>query len=130
MANHVGKIIIPANTKPWPHEIKAAEALASSGFIVEFIPKTNNKSPDVLLNNHAFELKSPLSSNANRIIKNIRQAIPQSENIVLDSLRIKNWPSKKIEQLLRNQILTLPKIKRLLFITKERQVIDIMGNTL
>jgi hypothetical protein len=64
----IGKIIIPENMKPWPHEILAAKVLSENGYNVTFIRKREEykvNSADFILNNGktVWELKSPRVNN-------------------------------------------------------------------
>ena len=45
--------------RPWPHELRVANILALAGHAVEFLPKTNMKTADILLDDVAYEIKSP-----------------------------------------------------------------------
>ena len=49
MNNSRGKVIVPANANPWPHEQRVAKILALAGHAVEFIPESNTKTADILL---------------------------------------------------------------------------------
>ena len=43
-------IIIPQNSKPWPHELRVAKILCAAGYWIEFIPESDTaKTPDILL---------------------------------------------------------------------------------
>ena len=65
--NQIGKVIIPANAKPWPHELRVAKILARAGFQVEFIPEENIMTPDIYLNGTMFETKSPISNRTDSV---------------------------------------------------------------
>ena len=70
-----GMVIIPANTDPWPHEQRVAKILALAGYCVEFIPEANLKTPDIYLNRTMFEIKSPITDNPKKIIRNVKRAL-------------------------------------------------------
>jgi hypothetical protein len=57
-----GEIRIPAGLTVWQHELITAEALAKAGYLVEFLPtdsRKNAKSPDIVMKEEEWELKSP-----------------------------------------------------------------------
>lgn len=122
-----GKIIIPASANPWPHEINTALALSHAGYSVEFIPETNIKTPDIYLRKTPFEIKSPVTNDPKKIIRNVKRALEKCPNVIIDSSRIKSLGDKNIERMLACKAKDLPKLKRLLFIDKHGCVIDIMS---
>ena len=65
--NQRGKVLIPGGVRPWPHELRVANVLALAGHAVEFLPKTNMKTADILLDDVAYEIKSPKSANSNKV---------------------------------------------------------------
>lgn len=73
-----GKIIIPANSSPWQHEQRVARIFALAGYSVEFIPESNTKTADILLNGVEFEIKSPKSGNANSLEHILKKAIKKN----------------------------------------------------
>ena len=60
-----GKVIIPANANPWPHEVRVAKILALAGHTVEFIPEGQMSTADILLDGIVYEIKSPKTPNTN-----------------------------------------------------------------
>lgn len=122
------KIIIPNGIDIWPHELKTAQALAKSGFTVKFIQSTkidHNKSPDVLINGLKWEIKSPKTDKLSAIERNLKRATKQSENIIIDSQRMSKLHDSTIQRKLSEKFATQKTIKRLLFVNRKRQVIDI-----
>ncbi len=125
MAKTDGKIIIQAGAEVWPHELKTAEALAEYGYDVEFPPKDatdHRHSADALLNGILYEMKAPESSHLPVIDKNIKKALSQSCNIVLDSKRMKNAKDSQVLHELEKSIAARRKIKSLVFVDKKRVV--------
>lgn len=125
-ARKIGKVIKPSNTDPWPHEERAADILAESGYYVEFLPRSSS-SPDILLNNVEYEMKSPKSHKANSMEQLIKDALYKKKcpNIVFDSLRLKGVRDEEIERFLISQVKRRKAIKNMLFINKHHRVIDI-----
>lgn len=132
MATREGKIIIQSGANVWPHELKTAEALAAAGYSVEFIPRNNNrydKSADVLMDGIIWEMKAPKSDKLHMVEQNLRRALKQSSNIIFDSRRMKGLPDHAIERELRKWGKELRSLKRLLFVNRHAQVIDIVPGT-
>ena len=122
----IGKVIIPSNTHPWPHERRVAELLSRYGYIIEFLPVNTIGSADILLDGIRFEIKSPRSRKTNTIEHRIKDAVRnQSSNIIIDSSRIRNMPDIVLQQWLTERCRIQPQIKRLLFVNKKGQIIDI-----
>lgn len=123
-----GKIIEPAECNIRDHERRTAKAIASTGLIVEFMPEKNQdytKSPDLLINDVRWEMKSPKTANMSQIERNLKRANKQSSNIIIDSQRIKGVPDKKIQDYLISKLRTQKTIKKLVFINRNREVVDL-----
>lgn len=122
-----GKIIIPSGIVPWPHEMRVARILSNAGHEVEFIPKGHTKTADILLNGVEFEIKSPLTNKANSLEHILKKALKQSPNIIIDSSRMdgRKLKDKQILTFLINKVRRHREIRRLLFITKRGQIIDV-----
>ena len=120
-----GKVVVPANANPWPHELRVAKILALAGYAVEFIPETNTKTADILLDGIEFEIKSPKSANANSLAHILKKAVKQSCNIIIDTSRMKNVRDDNTRRFLINQVRIRRQINNLIMITKQGQIIDI-----
>ena len=120
-----GKVVVPANANPWPHELRVAKILALAGYAVEFIPETERKTADILLDGIEFEIKSPKSANANSLEHILKKAVKQSCNIIIDTSRMKNVRDDNTRRFLINQVRIRRQINNLIMITKQGQIIDI-----
>lgn len=120
-----GKVVVPANANPWPHELRVAKILALAGYAVEFIPETNTRTADILLDGIEFEIKSPKSANANSLEHILKKAVKQSCNIIIDTSRMKNVRDDNTRRFLINQVRIRRQINNLIMITKQGQIIDI-----
>jgi len=125
MNNSRGKFVVPANANPWPHELRVAKILALAGHAVEFIPESNTKTADILLDGIEFEIKSPKSANANSLEHILKKAVKQSCNIIIDTSRMKNVRDDNTRRFLTNQAKIRKQIKKLIMITKQGQIVDI-----
>ena len=123
--NKIGKIIIPAGVKPWPHELRVAEILAMAGYNVRFLEESSLHTADVLLNGIEFEIKSPKSANVNSLEHLLKKALKQSSNIIIDTSRMKNSRDNNVKKFLISQAKSRKQIKKLIMITKRGQIIDI-----
>lgn len=120
-----GKIIIDGTCEVWPHELLTAEALARTGYIVEFMPKSNveyRKTADVLIDGIRYEMKSPTSSHLSVIDKNVKKALSQSDHVVFDSKRMKHAKDSAVIRELQKSVAARRKLKSLLFVDKKRAV--------
>lgn len=123
-----GRIIIPAGRKPWPHELRVAEILAANGHKVEFILESSLKTPDIYLDSTRYEIKSPITNNPKKIIRNIKRALEKCPNVIIDTSRIKSLDDASIQRCIKNKTKDLHGIKGLLIITRRHQIIDILGH--
>lgn len=74
--------------KAQQHEIDTAERLASMGFDVRFLRRSDaGRSPDVEIDGEFWEMKSPIGVSANTIPATIRNAERQCDRLVLDLSR-------------------------------------------
>ena len=126
-SNKKGRIVTPADANPWPHEQRVAKILALAGHSIEFIPEAGLKTPDIYLDNTMYEIKSPITDNPKKIIRNVKRALEQSPNVIIDSSRVKGLRDNEIQRLLKNKVQDLPGLKKLIFINKRGQIIDIMA---
>lgn len=123
-----GKVIILPNAAVWPHELSTAKALANAGYTVEFRVNKNiefTKSPDILIDSKTWEIKSPKSTKLVAVERNLKKAYHQSKNIVFDSQRMGRLPDKSIQRELVKQFQLTKSIKKLLFVNRKRETIDI-----
>ena len=122
-----GNIIIENVVNVWPHELSTAKALANAGFNVRFIPANkNSSSADAYIDGVIFEFKAPEGSSVKSIQRNIVKAIHrQSANIVIDSARIKKLKDENIEKYLYSRLIEKKGIKKIIFVRKDRKVVDI-----
>lgn len=122
-----GRVVTPADANPWPHEQKVAKVLALAGHYVEFIPETNLKTPDIYLDSTIYEIKSPITNNPKKVVRNVKRALEKSPNVIIDSSRVKGLNDEAIQRTLKNKVKDLPGLKNLLFINKRGQIIDIIA---
>lgn len=126
--NKIGKIIKSGDVNPWPHEESTAKVLALYGYNVEFIRKSNRErehSADAYIDGEKWEFKSPTANHTKTILKNLKEARWQSDKVILDSRRMKGVPNEAILRELKSSIREVPEIKRLKYVSKSRELIDI-----
>ncbi|TAH33838.1 hypothetical protein EYC58_00135 [Candidatus Saccharibacteria bacterium] len=126
--NKPGKIIIPHGVNVWHHELLTADALAGAGYTVEFLATDaiqHAKSPDVLIDGERWEMKSPKTDKLSAIERNLKKATKQSGNIIIDSHRMGKLRDTSIQKLLIQKYRQQKTIKKLFFVNRKRQVIDI-----
>ena len=121
-----GSIIISEEVNPWPHEKRVAKILAEEGHVVEFIPEGTIGTADIFLDGIVYEIKSPKSNKINTIEHRIKDAINnQSCNLIIDSSRIKGMKDYNLKNWLIKKCREQPQIRRMIFINKKGQIIDI-----
>ena len=118
----MGKIIIPKNTLVQRHELQVAQILVKTGDDVIFLQPNWMPTPDILFQGVTWEIKSPLGSSRRTIENNLRLALRQSDNVILDLRRIK-VPERKCMAEIYNRASKLVILRRLLVIDKSRQII-------
>lgn len=82
-------------------------------------------SPDVVINGVIWEMKSPQASDNKAIERNLRKACKQSPNIAFNSQGMKDASDSEIEKHLRSIYPHIKAIRRLWFINRNREIIDI-----
>lgn len=128
MSENIGEIVIKPGAVPWPHELRTAEALAASGYRVEFLVQSEGrgmKSADVTIEGNSWEIKSPLSDKISNIEKTLRKALHQSENVIYDSQRVKRLNDSQIEKELSRLAYKMHSLNSLLMVDKKRNVVKI-----
>lgn len=130
MRRKSGKVIIPAGVSPWGHELKTAHALARAGHIVEFVPICNGhkiKTADVMINGTCYEMKSPQTDKLSAVERNLKRATKQSGNIIIDAHRMNKLHDSTVQRFLIQKLKQQKTIKKILFVNRKREVIDISG---
>ena len=120
-------IYIAPGRRPWQHELRVAELLALEGHYVEFLKEGLLASADIRLDGIEFEIKSPERFNPNTFEHTIRDAIKQSANIIVDTSRMKRVRDCQVQRFLIGQVYKNTRIKRLIMVTKQGKVVDIMA---
>ena len=120
-------IVIPENIYPRPttREISAAYILA--GYFkadIKFIPRSNQKTPDLLINKVEWELKSPTGAGKRNIQHTISKALKQSRYIIVDA-RFSKIHIAKIKSKLSSEMKINHRIKKLILIDKQKNVVEI-----
>lgn len=121
------KIIIPVGMKPGPsqYELDVSGILAKHfGANVEFVPRNTRTTPDFLINNVQWELKSPQGKGKNNIQRQLQYAAHQSANVIIYAGRSKIH-GNKIKREVEYQFRVVKSVKRLLFISKSGKVFEL-----
>ncbi len=123
-------VFIPPERKTWDHERYVAERLAQNGHYVEFLAELTIPTPDICVDDCIkYEIKSPECTSSRTIEHAIKKALRQSPNIIISAYRMKNVNDRRLQQLLAFQVKTRKQIKRMLYITKRGNIIDIFDLT-
>ena len=118
-----GKILVPKNALLQPHELIVASILSWTGSDVEFLPVSNTHTADIKFRGKEWEIKSPKGSSSRTLENNMRLALKQSSNIIIDLSRIK-IPEHKCIMTIKNRAQKLGRIKKIIIITKNKTIIE------
>jgi hypothetical protein len=127
---NLGRGIIPAGhpNPPEPHEVAIAWILARHyGCSVEFLIPVDDykrKTADIVMFHLEWEIKSPTGKSKNTIGYQFKRAAKQSKYIVFDGRRT-SLNDIEIEKGIQLEMAKRPSIKRLIFITKLTEVLEI-----
>lgn len=109
------------------HEVSAALILAEYfESNVYVIPTGRGKTADFLIDGVRWEVKSPTGAGKHNIQRVVRRALEQSSHIVIDVRRSKIHQSRIVAQV-RYHARESRGLRRLLLISREGEVIDILG---
>jgi len=118
----IGKIIIQYGSLIYPHEIRVANLLIRTGHDVSFLPVSINKSPDILFCGKKWEIKSPTGSKRRTLENNIRTALKQSSNVIIDLSRIR-IPEETCLRFIEDRKNRLGKKYNFIVITKNKEIL-------
>ena len=119
-----GKTIIPFNVFVEQHELDVAKVLNKFGKDVEFILPSRvqfSRTPDIKMDGLLWEIKSPKGSSNRTIENNLRCALRQSKNIIIDLRRIKIDETRAISQI-KEKFRKIKTIKNILIIRKNSKI--------
>ena len=122
----IKKPIVPPGVRIWPHELRVAKILSLAGFSVEFIPEARIPMPDIYLDHTMYEIKSPVSDKINAVQRNLTKALAKCPNIIFDSSRMKVNDEAILRELIKRRKIGKG-LKKLLFIDKRQEIIDVEG---
>ena len=123
----IGHITVPKSALVQSHEFSVATILSWAGDDVEFIPATNNRAtPDIRYRGLEWEIKSPIGGSSRTLENNMRLALKQSKNIIIDLQRIK-LPDEKCLGVVKRRAEKLGKKYRVMVITKDKRIIKLFG---
>ena len=121
--NKVGHITEPKNALVQPHEFNLATIISWTCDDVIFIPAANNRTmPDIRFRGLEWEIKSPIGSSSRTIENNMRLALKQSNNIIIDLQRIK-LPDEKCIGVVKRRAEKLGRGYRVMLITKSKNIL-------
>lgn len=129
-AKRIGKIEKEIGAIIEPHEALTADALASHGLDVIFLRPRNTyktKTPDIFMAGLEWEIKSPTSSERTTVRNIVLKGAKQSHHVIIDTLRTNLGDDVIIEQL-KQHIAHHRSIKKLVVVTKYREIIVLKGN--
>ena len=120
-------VIVPRSVIPMPNKREMSAAYILLDYFrtdVKFIPRTNHKTPDLLINNIEWELKAPTGDGKRNLQHTVSRAIKQSRYIIID-VRFSKLHISKVKSKLTLEMKKNKQIKRLLLIDKQKNVVEI-----
>lgn len=121
------KVIIPVGLRPSPayYEITAAQLVAEYFKAdVEFVLRTNQKTPDFIIDAIKWELKSPTGNGKYNVQHQIKAAAKQSSNVIFDARRSKRHMTRLRNEVEHHFRHTKP-VKRLILIEKSKTIVEL-----
>lgn len=122
MKKKLGKITVPKGSIIQAHELMTATALSWTRYDVEFLATRTTRTPDVRFMGKEWEIKSPKGSSARTIENNMRVALKQSRNLVVDLQRIQRPEASALREV-KTQVAKVRGLSNVLVVTKSREVI-------
>ena len=119
-----GKTIIPFGVFVEQHELDVAKVLNKIGKDVEFILPSRvkfSRTPDIKMDGLLWEIKSPKGSSSRTIENNLRCALKQSKNIIIDLRRIQIDEIRAISQI-KEKFTKIKTIKNIIIIKRNSNV--------
>lgn len=123
----IGKITIVGDANVWPHEMETVRSLIRDGRDVELIDSggKGGGSADIRMDGLIWEMKAPKSDSIKAVERNVKRARIQSENVIIDSRRMKRVPDNAIQKALEKHAQEVKGVSRLLFVNRHGVVIVI-----
>ena len=122
-------VIIPKDVYPKPSAKEISAAYILLDFFtkdIQFVTRNTGKTPDFLIDNKYWELKSPTGDGKRNLQHTVSRALKQSSYIIIDA-RFSKIHIAKIKSYLKNEKSKNKQIKKLLLIDKQKKVIEILG---
>ena len=111
--------LVANNVSLQPHELATVEFLLSSGLDIELLVPSltpHNRSADFVMGGLVWEAKSPITQKKQTIKRLLKEASPQSQNIVIDLRRARIKDGIAIP-ILNREFMLRKNIKRLIIIS-------------
>ena len=122
-------VIVPESVFPKPSAREMSAAYILLDYFksdIKFVPRSNQKTPDFIINGHHWELKTPTGTGKYNIQHLLHSAIQQSKNIIVDARFSKMHLARIVSELKRHSTLTTKGIENLIVITKAKKIIVII----
>lgn len=119
-----GAITVPKGRLVQPQEMVVATVLSWSGDDIKFLLEDGKSTPDIEYRGMFWEIKSLRGNSRHTVENNIRLALLQSPNIVVD-LQLTKMTDEKCLGYIRRQISLRKKIKHVIAITKRQQIVEL-----
>lgn len=122
--NGSGSITVPRGRLVQSQEMVVATILSWTGDDVQFLSENGKVTPDIRYQGMLWEIKSLRGTSKHTVENNIRLALLQSSNIVID-LQLTKMMDEKCLGYIKQQVCLRRQIKHLIVITKKQQVVKL-----
>ncbi len=122
--NGSGSITVPRGRLVQSQEMVVATILSWTGDDVQFLSENGKVTPDIRYKGMLWEIKSLRGTSKHTVENNIRLALLQSPNIVID-LQLTKMMDEKCLGYIKQQICLRRRIKHLIVITKKQQIVKL-----
>lgn len=118
------RIICPRKRLIHDHEMMAAIVLITKGD-VRFLEEASYRTPDIYYLGEKWEIKSPTGNSSRTIENNIRNALRQSDNIIIDLRRMHVNENKCLKEVERQVNLFGKRVRKMLVIVNDDKIKEI-----
>jgi hypothetical protein len=120
-------VLIPDGYKPRKVEREAAWILARHyKTVVQILRPTmgyKEKTADFQIGDDLYELKTPISTKAEKVEWMIRNGAKQSKNVVLDGRKTKIH-EKRLVEICKDRLKRIKKVRKIILIINKKKVLD------
>jgi len=127
MAKKTYGVDIPKEYKIKPDELEAAWILVkhykTDIKVLKPSDRFMQRTADFIINDVIYELKTPETSNVEKIERMIRRATKQSGNVIIN-IRYTKITEKRMIEICKDRLLHVKKLKKVILLNKNKKVLE------